>query len=292
MNAFPPCLVINLDRDSDRLAHMERECSKAGIAFTRFPALRGDALPTALLEFFPEPTAPERALLSNGEIGCYASHLAICKKIIDGEIAAPVLVLEDDVELSPSLNEDVDALLQALPDEWDLVRLSNETKHAFAPIVSLKNNRRLIRYAMIPDSTGAMLWSRAGAQKFYKQTQRLLAIDQDLRRPWAWSIDTYGVTPAPVKRDALGQSTIEDMAGKTWRSVRWRVSRMRSWRSKEAWMRHRHGIATFGAFLWAQLLLINVMARTVRKPKRLNFIERQCLRLRTHHANPSWIAPT
>ena len=282
MPAFPPCFVINLDRDADRLAHMERECEKAGIRFTRLPALRGDNVPGNLAQpYFEDALAAAPALLSNGEVGCYASHLAICMKIAAGEVEAPCLVLEDDVELAPDFASDIRALIAALPEGWDIVRLSNETKHAFAPVKPLQNGRRLIRYSIVPDSTGALIWSGAGARKFVERAQRHLAIDQDLRRPWFWNLETYGVTPAPVKRDALGQSSIEDMAGeKTWRGVAWRKSQMRRWRSEEAMARHRHGAMTLGPGLWATLLTINLVSRAVRKPHRLAFVERMCLRLR------------
>lgn len=280
MISFPPCLVINLDRDRDRLAHMEREAAEAGIEFVRFSALRGDVLPQEFSNFFAEPSGANRSLLSKGEIGCYASHLAICKMIVDGALSAPALVLEDDVDLSATLVQDIRSLLEALPKGWDIARLSNPTKHAYATLAQLENGRRLVRYSVIPDSTGAILWSEQGAAKFYKAAQRSLAVDQDLRRPWVWALDTYGVAPAPVGRDAYGQSTIDDMAGKEWRSVLWRKSEMRAWQSREMWARHRHGVATFGLGLWLHLLWINLSARAVKKRNRLAYIERRCPALR------------
>lgn len=280
MTPFPPCVVINLDRDRDRLLHMERAAAEAGIEFERFPALRGDALPQGFSHFFADPRGVKQSLLSKGEVGCYASHLAICKKIVDGALAAPALVLEDDVALSETLVGDIRSLLDALPTGWDIVRLSNPTKHSYATLAPLANGRRLIRYSVIPDSTGAILWSRQGATKFYRAAeQRRLAVDQDLRRPWVWELDTYGVTPAPVERDFYGSSTIDEIAGKDWRSVLWRKSEMRAWRSREAWARHRHGVATFGLGLWLQLLWINFTARAVRKRSRLAYIARRCLTL-------------
>jgi GR25 family glycosyltransferase involved in LPS biosynthesis len=50
------------------------EC--AGVAYERFPALRGDALPSDLARYFPVDVA-----LSPGEIGCYARHLAILQRV-------------------------------------------------------------------------------------------------------------------------------------------------------------------------------------------------------------------
>lgn len=88
----PEIIVINLDCDTARLAHMRRQLSGVGLRYERFAALRGDALLADLARYFPAG-----ARLSSGEIGCYASHLAIMQRIVRGEIAQPLLVLEDDV---------------------------------------------------------------------------------------------------------------------------------------------------------------------------------------------------
>jgi hypothetical protein len=58
------------------------EC--AGVAYERFPALRGDAMPSDLARYFPVDVA-----LSPGEIGRYASHLAILQRVARGDLASP-----------------------------------------------------------------------------------------------------------------------------------------------------------------------------------------------------------
>ena len=79
MSELPPFVVINLDRDADRLAHMQREFTKLGLTFQRFPAVNGANLPEHLRVYFaPAESNP----LSAGETGCYASHLAICRAIV------------------------------------------------------------------------------------------------------------------------------------------------------------------------------------------------------------------
>lgn len=90
-----PCrvIVINLDRDVERLAHIGAELARAGIAFERFAAIDGDMLPGWLRRYLGDA----EATLSRGEIGCYASHLAVCRDV--EEQGAPALVLEDDVAL-------------------------------------------------------------------------------------------------------------------------------------------------------------------------------------------------
>lgn len=252
-------IVINLDGDSARLEHMRKELARAGLAHERFPAVRGDDLPADLLPYFAHGAA-SRGILSAGEIGCYASHLAVCRRIAAGEIAAPVLVLEDDVRLTDGFAQALDATFKALPAEWDLVRLSNDAKHACLAIADIGGRRTLVRYSNVPCSAGAILWNRSGAQKFVRMRPRTLPLDQDLRLVWEWDLDTYGVLPAPALRDRCGPSRIDAMAPAGWRNDPRRTRLVRSARTHASLQRHLHGLKAFGARRWLAAELINLVS--------------------------------
>lgn len=196
--------VINLDRDRDRWTHMLAEAAKAGLEIERFAAVDGRHLPAA---FEPWLGAEEtRRKLKPGEIGCYASHLALMKRIADGAAGDAVLILEDDLILPADLVALLDAIEAHLPAGWDIVRLSNPPKRAFVPIAAAAG-RELVRYSKIPNNTGAYLISRDGARKFLSAAgARIRAIDEDLRRPWIFGMDTYGVVPAPIKSNIFDSS--------------------------------------------------------------------------------------
>ena len=249
-------VVINLDADGARLAHMEREFSRVGLAFERFPALRGDCLPPEIKPYFAEEGA--RRVLSVGEIGCYASHLAVCQRIASGEIASPALVLEDDVCLVEDFALAIEALLRALPAEWDLVRLSNDAKHSWLELADLGRQRKLVRYSKVPASAGAILWNRSGAEKFLHSRARTLPLDQDLRLVWAWDLDTYGVVPAPALRDRCGPSRIDAMAPAGWRADPARRRLVR--RSRASLQRQLHGLKAFGVTRWIAAEINNLIA--------------------------------
>lgn len=251
---------------------MERQCAQAGLHFERFSAADGADLPDALRPYFPFAGDAERTVLSHGEIGCYASHLSLCQRIAAGAIAAPALILEDDVELPREFVALLHALLAALPPDWDIVRLSNDTKHVARPIQALTPRHSLVRYSNIPGSTGASLLSRSGAEKFLLLEPRTLPVDQDLRRAWHWRLNTFGVLPAPVRRDIFDVSTIDAMTDAGWREKSWRIARIRRQRGLEALHRQALGVQEFGLAAWLSAETINAVSALVPKQRRAAFL--------------------
>lgn len=266
MTLLGATIYINLDRDTVRRTHMEGECAKAGLTPIRLSAANGAALDDTLKPYFPHAGDRERSFLSPGETGCYASHLTICRRIVSGDLQAPVLVFEDDIELHKGFAALIERTLQTLPQDWDIVRLSNDTKQVAAPAADLGGARTLVRYSTIPGSTGALMWSRAGAEKFLAAEARNLPIDQDLKRAWHWKLNTFGILPAPVRRDIFDVSSIDAIGGEGHRSKKSRQGRLRAHRRSEAGARFAHGVKTFGARRW--VLLETLSALIALAPKR------------------------
>lgn len=84
--------VINLARRPDRLSLVSSELRRAGLAATTQIAVDGQ-LEKQQSEF-----------LSNGEIGCWKSHINAMRKLVDTR-AKFSLILEDDATVGPELNE-------------------------------------------------------------------------------------------------------------------------------------------------------------------------------------------
>ncbi|HCK82988.1 MAG TPA: hypothetical protein DHW63_00200 [Hyphomonadaceae bacterium] len=289
MNQTPSCTFINLDRDGERRAHMERQCAQAGLRFERFSAANGADLPEILRPYFPFAGDGERSVLSRGEIGCYASHLSLCQLIVADAIAAPALILEDDVELPQDFVALLHALIAALPADWDIVRLSNDTKHVAKPTQALTGQHSLVRYSNIPGSTGASLLSRSGAEKFLRAEPRALPVDQDLRRAWHWNMNTFGVLPAPVRRDIFDVSTIDAMTNEDWREKGWRIAHIRRQRGLETFRRHGLGIREFGLAAWVSAEAINSISALVPKRRRPAFLAGAGTWLSKHGRHPNFL---
>jgi glycosyl transferase family 25 len=258
----PAVIVINLDRDTQRMEHMRRELERAGVVYERFSALRGDQLPTDLARYFPVGVT-----LSAGEIGCYASHLAIMQRVARGEVASPALVLEDDVGLPDDLGAALNALMTALPPQWDIVRLSYPTKLITRPIASLGSGRQLVRYSRVPTTTGAYLISASGARKFLAARPRRVPVDHDLRHIWDWKLDTYGVSPPLIAHEVLGSSSIDTLSPKGRAELHHRQRELRA-----TLARLRQGIRDFGVSRWLALGPLNLAARIAPKRLRPSFI--------------------
>ena len=94
-------LVINLEKNRERMASMDRKLKALGLVYERIPAVYGAALTK---DERKKRYARFRAFLANGvplkdgEIGCALSHL-LCYKRILSEGWDGALVFEDDVVL-------------------------------------------------------------------------------------------------------------------------------------------------------------------------------------------------
>ena len=91
-------VFINLDRAADRRGFMEDQAARLGLPAERFPAIEAGTISEAdarrLGRSWERP-------LTMAELGCFLSHHALWSRVAAG--AEPMLVLEDDVALSPRL---------------------------------------------------------------------------------------------------------------------------------------------------------------------------------------------
>lgn len=200
--------LINLNRDTGRLALMTEQLNRLGLPFERFPAIHGVDMPEWLRPYFLSANGSIASDLRLGEVGCYASHLAVMARI--AERNQPALILEDDIELDPDLPT-VLASIHNLPNDWDIVRLSNPKRRTIA-VGRLCAGRDVVKYSRIPTRTGACLITSAGARKFLDwKIRREAPYDHDVRRVWDCGLTTYGVLPAPIRHATGCESTIAAM---------------------------------------------------------------------------------
>ncbi|MBN8534999.1 MAG: glycosyltransferase family 25 protein [Rhizobiales bacterium] len=203
--------LINLGKDRDRLAHMAQQFAQAGIAFERFEAVYGLAVPDSLRPWFFDLAGQPTPHLKPGEIGVYASHLALHRQLLHRPEFDALVVFEDDCEIAPDF-ADVLKALAASARNFDIVRLSNPTKAAYLDHGALVAGRHLVTYARVPNNMGCYLITRAGALKTTASPSlRRYAIDEDFRRPWEIGIETLGVLPPPARANIFETSSIDAM---------------------------------------------------------------------------------
>jgi len=194
---FPtPALYINREVDKDRRASIESELSNAGIRGERICGVDGLAVPPAFTGYFFEGDRLH-SKLKPGEVGCYASHLKALSVVVERGIAY-ALILEDDALLTRDLTQTIDNILANVPEDWDMVYLCREPEHVTKPVACLKQSRMLVRYSRVPATTTGYLISRAGAEKFLVPLKRYWPVDTDIRQPWRFKLEIYGVVPSIV----------------------------------------------------------------------------------------------
>jgi glycosyl transferase family 25 len=167
---------INLDRASSRRQRMEDEARRLGLVFTRFAAVSTDDIGDETLATLGRRW--ERPL-SRPELACFLSHKALWQRV--AETSQPMLILEDDVRLSPRLADLWSAGALKHFTDMDLLNLEDFGRRRFVspalrPLVGDLQRLRVFR-----DKAGAaayVLWP-AGAQKLLARAERQGAAPAD-----------------------------------------------------------------------------------------------------------------
>jgi glycosyl transferase, family 25 len=204
---------------------MRAQLDALAMSFEVVEAVNGRTLDaTACASLYSEQLNQRRFYrpLTPGEIGCYASHIAVWHAIAErGQALA--LVLEDDVELGAALPSVLEAAA-GLKGPWDLIKLvGRERSESAIARWPLTSQAELIRYARVPSLTGAYLISLSGARKLAQHSAPVARpIDVDLRHHWECGVQTYGVQPYPISLAPISEtSTIGVKPALAWRN-RWR----------------------------------------------------------------------
>lgn len=162
----------------------------AGISAARISAVDGRTLPEWLLPFYDDRMGP-------GEVGCSASHLTICKAILETGLPF-ALVLEDDARIESDCLAAIESAVQMAPRNWDVIRLIETSSRPFQVVAQIGGGRSIVRYLRVPRSTTGLVISASGAEKLL--TPRLVnePIDVEIRWPWQLDLNVYGIEPPPV----------------------------------------------------------------------------------------------
>lgn len=127
MNVF----VINLDSDTVKMSVMADQLQRLRIAFCRVPGVRGDSIPQearkAFVDRFRWWCAVGRPIVP-AEIGVALAHASIYKQLQPTEAAC---IFEDDVIISDSLNERLDAVRRVIDTGRPQVYLLSDHQHHY-----------------------------------------------------------------------------------------------------------------------------------------------------------------
>lgn len=234
-----PVYLINLDTDVERLEFVDAQLRDLKMDYERFPAVRGSDLPEWLVPYFYGKNGDLASHLYPGEIGCYASHLDLMRKVAGSD--QPALILEDDIRLAPETPAIIRDILSRNFD-WDIIRLSSADRMPTVCAGKLGYGYDLVQYSRVPLRTGAYLIAPSGARKFLNWTiPRTRPIDHDIRRIWEMNLITYGVSPIPIQQNVLA-STIDAAGGRVTKGKK-HVKHT----ARDKWNRFVYNLKTLGA---------------------------------------------
>lgn len=189
-----PAFYINRDCDDARRQSICADLSAAGLSADRVSGVEGLDVPAQFRGFFFEGSELHSKLRA-GEVGCYASHLKAMSLLLERDLDY-ALILEDDATLPPDVIKTLANILASVPKGWDIIHLCRDSNRAVKIISGLDDNRHLIRFSRVPETTTGYLISRSGVRKFLKPMKRYWPIDTDFRQPWRFGLEIYGVTPS------------------------------------------------------------------------------------------------
>jgi len=105
--------IVNLKKDVARRLHMEEMCALVGLNSEFIDAVDGRELPNVDdYRMKSKNVHTLTGMLTPGEIGCTLSHRKIFQKMIDEKLPF-ALIMEDDVDIAPSIHEILDYLEHA-----------------------------------------------------------------------------------------------------------------------------------------------------------------------------------
>jgi glycosyl transferase family 25 len=203
----PLIYVINLDRDTERMASIHANLVRIGLSYERLPAVMGKDVPDwdKLVDL---PTYAWRNRLDMpraGEVGCTLSHLKALETFLKTD-ASWCVVLEDDVEVLPACAEVLRSLGEK--DDWDLVKLFN--LHSGMPVKKreLAGGHDLVLHLTRTTSSAAYVVNRRAAAILLKSMRPITEqVDHALDRPWETGLRIRGIRPMPVVLAPVAHTT-------------------------------------------------------------------------------------
>lgn len=199
--SFCNIFYINLDRSLDRRKNMEKQLHAFSLPFIRINAIDGVNLSKRQASHCNQAARTLRgyAPMTQNEIGCFLSHQAAWKKVI--ETGKPAFIFEDDIIFLDGIDSVINNIIN-LPNQPDFIKLGGIRKRYYLPIMSLSENKKLSLLLNCNSGSHAYFLSVSGAHTLLKATQIFSeAVDCFLDSFWFKQQKLFAVCPSPI---ALG----------------------------------------------------------------------------------------
>ncbi len=198
--------LINLDQSSERLARARAELERCGLEFQRVPAVYGKHMDSERrMRVGKGEWTKYFQHLSDGEVGCYLSHLRAIDAFLTTD-ADTALILEDDVTSTHGAASCIASLLMLGSSLPNAVNLAGSRSRGEV-IAKLTSGHYLMRSNSCPFGTMAILWTREGAMRFRANAGQLTRpVDIDRKHWWERGLEPVWLHPAPFAEAPANQA--------------------------------------------------------------------------------------
>jgi glycosyl transferase family 25 len=199
--------VINLDRDTERMASIHANLVRIGLSYERLPAVMGKDVPDweKLVDLSAYAWRNRLDMPRVGEVGCMLSHRKAMETFLKTD-APRCVILEDDVEVLPACADVLRSLAEK--DDWDLVKLYKN--HSGMPVKKreLAGGHDLVAHLTRTTCSAAYVINRRAAETLLKSMLPITEqVDHALDRPWETGLRTRGIRPMPVVLAPVAHTT-------------------------------------------------------------------------------------
>lgn len=148
--------------------------------------------------------------LTRGEIGCYSSHYALWKQLVDDDVDQ-YLILEDDVIVDwQYLKSFMAEHHQAAGNDYIRLYYKNPVRSRLLQKNFMARSTWLIELSGYAFGTQAYLLTKNGARRFMAQARKVVRpVDDEMDRSWSHGIPNRAVFPFPI----IEQTVPSDIGG-------------------------------------------------------------------------------
>jgi glycosyl transferase family 25 len=198
MKTWKICL-INLARSTDRLTACAKQLDAYSLPFDRIEAVNGDSLDSTIINnLYNFNDSSYHKHMTNGELGCYLSHVRAWQKIVDEQLDYAV-ILEDDILLQENIQGGLEAI-EYIQQPWDIIKLAEVSAKRKVVHQIPVGDFSLVTYNKVPSRTCAQVVSLSGAKKLLAASSSInRPIDIELQYWWECELSVFGLKPYIVK---------------------------------------------------------------------------------------------
>lgn len=140
---FDKAYIINLDRREDRMENIENACRKINLKYERFSACDGENLNKYKEDI--DKYFDKNHNLIPAQIGCALSHIKIWEKILENNYNN-TLILEDDAIIPNNFWDQINLVINELPNYWEMLILGCFPKCNSKNIIEKKYINKITGY--------------------------------------------------------------------------------------------------------------------------------------------------